>query len=1137
MAFAPKSKKGVVIESSILVVLLLFVITTAYIAKELPNKSPKEPTGATAFEQQPEEAVLPEQLQETNQSQTSQTTDQQPTFSTQTDNQTTSSQEFGAATTLSSCGTITSPGSYQLSQNVSSTGTCFQIQTSDIELDCAGFTIEYGTTTTGIGINVSNGTTFLSNITIKNCEIRKDSTSGNNNYGVQLSRASNSSIFNNTISTNGGTNNYGIYINWYSHFNNITSNTIASKGTGGSNIGIYQEDYSNSSNIAYNTILTNGTFGNHGILLLRSENSNITFNIIRTEGSSSSNLGIVMSTSTLNTNASNNVISTKGTTNNYGIWITNNQRNIAKNNNITTNGSSTGQQGIRIDGTASNSTISGNRIITGGTGSSYGIALIESTKDNIISSNNITTSSVGNNNNGIFLESISGENAGNMFSENEISTTANASHGILIKNSQNNTFSNNRVNVVNETSSEWRTETPTTPGSRNNTAINLTLVRNNITIHLTAFNGTEVKAVTTSEAASLGTPPGPNNKSLGKFTNITNSTGNAWLFINITYTDEEVAAAGIVESTLRIWRYNGTAWTNESFFAPGQYGVDTTNNFVFANITGFSTYGVFGAEFIELSSCGDITSSGRYKLIQNVSNGGTCFNINASNVELDCAGFTITYGTTTSGKGINVSSESSLLNDIAIKNCNIQKGAGGGDNNHGIQLESTSNSLIFNNTIATDGGQYNNGIRVSTSTNSNITLNTIRTNGVLSEYGINFYATNNSKITNNIIITNGSGSGNIGIAVFASFIGNEINNNRISTYGTYNNFGIFLSNSNSHIITNNNLTTNGSSTDQYGIYLDNSNNSTISGNIISTGGGLVTLGSAIGFLLTSSSNNTILSNLIKTSEKGYYNDGIHVMSNSNGNTFLENNITTTTFTSHGIIIQNAQNNTFNNNRVNVTNETSSEWRTETPTTPGSRNNTAINLTLVRNNITIHLTAFNGTEVKAVTTSEAASLGTPPGPNNKSLGKFANITNSTGNAWLFINITYTDEEVAAAGIVESTLRIWRYNGTAWTNESFFAPGQYGVDTTNNFVFANITGFSTYGVFGATPDTTPPSVFDPKPEPNSAFNTATTIEIAVNATDNVAVDKVYANITLPNGTQQQLSLTPATGNTTTASQYQP
>ncbi|MEM4375858.1 MAG: right-handed parallel beta-helix repeat-containing protein, partial [Candidatus Woesearchaeota archaeon] len=824
------------------------------------------------------ESEVLEFQEEENTTQTSQTIDQQPTFSTQTDNQTTSTQEFGAAITLSSCGVISSPGSYALTQNVSSSGTCFNIQTSNVELDCQGFTINYGTSTAGNGINASAGTA-LSNITIRNCNIQKGSTIGDYNWGIRFRSTSNSLIFNNTISTDGPQFNYGILFDTNSNSNIVSSNTIRTNGISSYNIGIYFVQISNST-ITNNTITTNGTGYNYGIYLYIGSNFN---------------------------NISSNTIRTNGTSYNYGVFL---------------------------------------------------------------------------------FSSI-----GNTISENNITTTANTSDGIRIVSSQNNTFNKNNVNVSHATSSEWKTETIGAPISLNNTAINLTLVRNNITIHLTAFNGTEVKAVTASEAASLGTPPGLT--SLGKFANITNSTGDAWLFINITYTDEEVAAAGIIESTLRIWRHNGTAWTNESFFAPGQYGVDTTNNFVFANITGFSTYGVFGATGEPLSSCGVISSPGSYALTQNVSSSGTCFQIQTSNVVLDCQGFTITYGTATTGNGINASTSTALSN-ITIRNCNIQKGAGGGNSNYGIQFRSTSNSLIFNNTISTKGNQANYGIYFNTNSNSN-----------------------------------------------------NISNNRISTYGTsIENTGIVLSQSSLTIITNNNITTNGTAHSNYGIYVLSSNDNSISNNRIATAGGE----RSYGVYLNTAAKNTISSNSIATSPTGSLNYGILVWLNSNGNNISENNITTTANASHGIRIQSSQNNAFNKNNVNVSNETSSEWGTESPAGyQPSRNNTAINLTLVRNNITIHLTAFNGTEVKGVTASEAASLGTPPGLT--SLGKFANITNSTGDAWLFINITYTDEEVAAAGIIESTLRIWRYNGTAWTNESFFAPGQYGVDTTNNFVFAN------------------------------------------------------------------------------------
>ena len=55
-----------------------------------------------------------------------------------------------------------------------------------------------------------------------------------------------------------------------------------------------------------------------------------------------------------------------------------------------------------------------------------------------------------------------------------------------------------------------------------------------------------------------------------------------------------------------------------------------------------------------------------------------------------------------------------------------------------------------------------------------------------------------------------------------------------------------------------------------------------------------------------------------------------------------------------------------------------------------------------------------------------------------------------------------------------------------------------------------------------DTLKPSVFDLKPIAGSTYDTDTTIEIAANVTDNIAVSSVRANITYPNSTIQQITL---------------
>jgi hypothetical protein len=63
----------------------------------------------------------------------------------------------------------------------------------------------------------------------------------------------------------------------------------------------------------------------------------------------------------------------------------------------------------------------------------------------------------------------------------------------------------------------------------------------------------------------------------------------------------------------------------------------------------------------------------------------------------------------------------------------------------------------------------------------------------------------------------------------------------------------------------------------------------------------------------------------------------------------------------------------------------------------------------------------------------------------------------------ITISYTDAEVAAAGIDESTLRLYFFNDTSNSWQKIDSPDG-GVDTANNNVWAYTTHFSIWGVFG-------------------------------------------------------------------------
>jgi len=92
--------------------------------------------------------------------------------------------------------------------------------------------------------------------------------------------------------------------------------------------------------------------------------------------------------------------------------------------------------------------------------------------------------------------------------------------------------------------------------------------------------------------------------------------------------------------------------------------------------------------------------------------------------------------------------------------------------------------------------------------------------------------------------------------------------------------------------------------------------------------------------------------------------------------------------------------------------------------------------------------------------------------------------------------------------------WWVNATGDVNEvfDFFVFG-----TATYSAIANSSHFNV-GIV----DDVNPSVVDLVPVANSTFNVSDIIEIGVNVTDNVAVDTVLANVTLPNGTLIQLTL---------------
>jgi len=83
---------------------------------------------------------------------------------------------------------------------------------------------------------------------------------------------------------------------------------------------------------------------------------------------------------------------------------------------------------------------------------------------------------------------------------------------------------------------------------------------------------------------------------------------------------------------------------------------------------------------------------------------------------------------------------------------------------------------------------------------------------------------------------------------------------------------------------------------------------------------------------------------------------------------------------------------------------------------------------------------------------------PPDPALKSnIGKYVNATNVTANSWLFLNVSYNASDISL--VQEDSLKLWKYNGT-WHEVA----GVNGVNTAENYVYANITDFSVFAPLG-------------------------------------------------------------------------
>ncbi len=272
---------------------------------------------------------------------------------------------------------------------------------------------------------------------------------------------------------------------------------------------------------------------------------------------------------------------------------------------------------------------------------------------------------------------------------------------------------------------------------------------------------------------------------------------------------------------------------------------------------------------------------------------------------------------------------------------------------------------------------------------------------------------------------------------------------------TSNNVGIYLERSNNLTVENNNASNNG----LYGIWVDMYGDSNIIVNNTASSN------SQNGITMTFASYNNVTNNNVNSNLE----DGIYIESCSDYNMFTDNNALNN---NRGIVLQggecdndynifsgnNASNNNFGIYLDGANDNTFTEdiasgnsiwdFYMQSVYYMGTNNNTVRNLTINK------VVSFTGYDVGIKATTALAD--DPFGYRN--IGHYINATNNSASSWVYLNVSFDDGDIS--GVNESTLRMWRYNGTVWSE----TPAPNGVNTAENYVYTNITSFSVFAPMG-------------------------------------------------------------------------
>ena len=895
------------------------------------------------------------------------------------------------------------------------TGTSLIIGADNVTLDCADNYISSDGDNIGVLINGVSGAT------IKNCEIY--GYSDEDEVGISLQNdANNNLLLNNTLYDNFN----GIELKWRSNNNQIINNTV----TDNSYLGISLRFSSNNNIIQGNNASFNCMAGirvsksNETLIDNNDANSNNGLN-------GCTNQGIDLSYASNNTVTNNRILSNPNT----GIIVANSGGNILENNTI--------EDGI------------------------YGVYF------NGVSYSEITNNTISNSSNSCIY--VQGGNSYNTISDNTITNSYGESYGIYVDD-YNTDVNYNTVEC---------TTSLTTGIYLDSNAYDSELEGNEVYGCEDGLDAQGVSSFTVTNDYYHDNGLGANiNNCEIVYIEDTDFDSNYNYGIYVTGSDVYVTDGNLINNG---WDFEGDGiyeYPGDTVYWRVTEPVNCTNNeiWVYGDVSGFDLINtdncpiyVKESQITEDNFCGGDygeCSCGDYVMADVTLEG-----------DFGCDGDALTVGT----------------NDITI-DCGDNSIYGNGIS--GIGIYSMADGLTVRNCLIEDFGEA--GIHLYQSKNNLIELNTFNNNGVSDASGIGLFGVTDSEILNNYFYYN-----DVGVYLGDSSNGNTIQGNTIM-FSDYD--GIAIGYSDSNTIKNNTIANNSDD----GIFVTTSDGNEILDNDIhdNSGDGIevytpskgsnhviewneINYNMGYGILMNGEDNVTIRDNNFTgnyldsvygvSTEAKVYNCNFEGNGWDNGNYAIYDDSRSIDWTvdkdidciNNDVSIEGAFS-IKNDAKINAVNCTITVQGNEIDLEGGQSGYLSEYVDIDENEsygmggsdagIELNLTSDeDGYEATVTVTTYDQLPGGVSGYGLMPLGTWIDIETSDPDetmAWTIIKIYYTDEQVATAGLDESTLRIKYYNDTDGTWE-IYNPPRGGVNTTGNYVWANVTHFSGFGVFGSAP----------------------------------------------------------------------